>query len=125
MGWKEFETWVAAQYRTAGYRCDLTPKSHDGGADIIVHPPSGHPGARPIICQCKHRALGDGLVDEDAVSDVLRARSKYASVKQPRLMAVTNGRFTLKACSLGREHDVVLVDGSRIDGLTGIARGLL
>jgi HJR/Mrr/RecB family endonuclease len=129
MGWKDFEVWTATQFAQAGYQPNTTPTSHDGGADIILRPPSRPPGSRPVICQCKHRSLGEGQVDEDAVRDVLRARSAYGLLypwlKDPRLMAVTNGRFTLKASSLARENDVVLVDGAQIDGLTGIARALL
>ncbi len=129
MGWKDFEAWTASQFAAAGYQPNTTPGSHDGGADIILRPPSKTPNARPIICQCKHRALGDGFVDEEAVTDVLRARSAYGLLypwlRQPRLMAVTNGRFSLTAVSLARENDVTLVDAPQIDGLTSIARDLL
>lgn len=128
MGWKSFEAWTADQFAQAGFQPSLTPRSHDGGADIILRPPS-RPGVRPIICQCKHRGLGEGQVDEKAVEDVLRARSAYGFaypwLKQPMLMAVTNGRFTLGATSLARENGVVLVDGSSIDGLAVMARSML
>lgn len=128
MGWKGFEAWTADQFAKAGFQPNLTPRSHDGGADIILRPPS-RPGVRPIICQCKHRGLGEGQVDEKAVQDVLRAQSAYGLaypwLKQPTLMAVTNGRFTLGATSLAHENGVMLVDGSRIDGLAGLAQSLL
>ena len=128
MGWKTFEAWTADQFAKAGFQPNLTPRSHDGGADIILRPPS-RPGIRPIICQCKHRGLGEGQVDEKAVEDVLRAQSVYGLaypwLKQPMLIAVTNGRFTLGASSLARESDVMLVDGSRIDGLAGVAQNLV
>jgi len=128
MGWKTFEAWTADQFAKAGFQPNLTPRSHDGGADIILRPPS-RPGIRPIICQCKHRGLGEGQVDEKAVEDVLRAESVYGLaypwLKQPMLIAVTNGRFTLGASSLAQEKGVMLVDGSRIDGLAGVAQNLI
>ncbi len=71
MGWREFEDWAASQFSRAGFQPHRTPRSHDGGADLIVRPPSGKI-ARPIICQCKHRSLGEGMVDEKAIQDVLR-----------------------------------------------------
>jgi hypothetical protein len=128
MGWKDFENWTAQQFIKVGYQANTTPRSHDGGADIILRPPT-RPGARPIICQCKHRSLGEGAVDEQAVEDVLRARTAYGMVYpwlvKPVLIAVTNSRFTLRATSSARESGVVLVDGARIDGLSGIAKDLL
>ena len=124
MGWKDFEDWVARQFVRVGYQAHATPRSYDGGADIILRPPM-RPGARPIICQCKHRSLAEGSVGEEAVSDVLRAQSAYGGLypwlMKPVLMAVTNGRFTLSAISAARESGVLLVDGARVDGLAGIA----
>jgi restriction system protein len=128
MGWREFEEWTAAQFADAGYQPNTTPRTGDKGADIILRAPF-KPGARPIICQCKHRALGDGHVDEEAITDVMRAQLAYGLtypwLKDPQLVAVTNGRFTLRAAALARENDVLLVDGARIDGLAGIARAFI
>jgi hypothetical protein len=127
MGWREFEDWTADQFAKAGFQPNRTPRTGDGGADIVLRPPV--PTARPVICQCKHRALGDGQVDERAVEDAMRAQAAYLSnypwLRNPILMAVTNGRFTLAATNLAREKGVVIVDRSRIDGLTGIALQLL
>ncbi len=124
MGWKDFENWVGQQFVRVGYQAHSTPRSYDGGADIILRPPA-RTGARPIICQCKHRSLAEGSVGEEAVSDVLRAQSAYGLLypwlKKPVLMAVTNSRFTLGAISAARESGVLLVDGTRVDGLAGIA----
>jgi HJR/Mrr/RecB family endonuclease len=100
----------------------------DGGADVVLRPPSSQPD-RGIICQCKHRGLGEGMVDEAAVEEVIRARSvyvpRYAWLGNPVLVAVTNGKFTSAARTLGKSRDVVLVDRSDIDRLPALGIELL
>lgn len=122
MGWQAFEAWTAESFSLAGYQPYVTPRSGDGGADILLRPPLGN--ARPVICQCKHRALG-GRTDEQAVQDVLRARTaysgKYPWLKDPTLLVVTNGRMAVAATSLATEHHVTIVDRSRLAGLVAMA----
>jgi superfamily II DNA or RNA helicase len=112
MGWQAFEDWTAEQFSRAGFQRHATPRGGDGGADVVLRPPPERPG-RGIICQCKHRALGEGAVDETAVEEVIRARNtymaRYAWLGDPMLAAVTNGRFTVAAVKLAKARDVKLV----------------
>ena len=128
MGWREFEDWTAEQFTRAGYQASRTPRTGDAGADVILRPPVGS-AARAVICQCKHRALGAGAMDEDAVNEVLKAAEAYAGrytwLIDPVLVALTNGRTTLTASRMAAEKGVILVDGTRIDGLCGIAMEIL
>ncbi len=120
----DFEDWTAEQFTRAGYQASRTPRTGDAGADVILRPPAGS-SARAVICQCKHRALGAGALDEDAVHEVLKAAKAYAGrypwLGEPVLLAVTNGRTTLAASRMAAEKGVIMVDGSRVDGLAGIA----
>ncbi len=126
MGWQGFEAWTAEQFSSAGFQSHLTPRSGDGGADIILRPLPGGV-ARAVICQCKHRALG-GRTDEQAVRDVLRARDAYkgrqAWLNDPTLVVITNGNLSLAAHALASERDVIVVDRSRLAGLASLAKDL-
>ena len=123
MGWLAFEDWTSEQFAAAGYQVNRTPRSGDGGADIILRPPPAR-NAAPIICQCKHRALG-GWTDEQAVHDVVRARAvygaRYSWLKEPLLVAVTNGELMLAARNLARENNVQLVDRRNVANLAATA----
>jgi hypothetical protein len=127
MGWREFEDWTAEQFSRAGYQAHVTPRTGDGGADIILRPPSGK-SVRPVICQCKHRALG-GQTDETAVRDLVRARSGYGAsypwLQDPILCAVTNGEASLPVRRLSAENAVLVVDRARISDLFAIAKEML
>ena len=124
LSWSLFEDWTADQFVKAGYQANKTPRQGDAGADIICRAPFGT-RRKPIICQCKHRSREDGTVDDEAVTDVLRARAGYRSthtwLKDPALMAVTNGTFTLSARGFAAEKGVILVDRSEVDKLSVIA----
>jgi hypothetical protein len=127
MGWREFEDWTAEQFSRAGYQAHVTPRTGDGGADIILRPPSGK-SVRPVICQCKHRALG-GQTDETAVRDLVRARSGYGAsypwLQNPILVAVTNGEACLPVRRLAAENAVIVVDRARISDLFVVAQEMV
>ncbi|MXP65955.1 hypothetical protein E0493_21645 [Roseomonas sp. M0104] len=111
MDWASFEAWVAEEVRATGQIVHATPRSGDGGADVVAQPAPGS-ALRPILCQCKHRARGaDGEVGEEAVHDLLRARLRWSGLTaNPVLVAVTNGVFTLAARNLAAEHAILLFD---------------
>lgn len=104
-----FERWVLDRLRQAGYSVNLTPRSHDHGADGVAR----HPGTgQTIVVQCKH-IQRDGLCDQTAVDDLIRAKGRYA-LDNAFYVAVTNGRgFNSAAMDLARASGIVLV--SRAD----------
>ncbi len=118
MDWASFEAWVADEVRATGRTVHATPRSGDGGADIVALPIPGS-SLRPLLCQCKHRVQGaDAEVGEKAVLDMLRARPRWTALApDPVLAAVTNGVFTLAACNLARENAVLLFDRRRLPEL--------
>lgn len=121
--WLSFEMWVAEQFRTVGWQVNDTPRSNDGGGDVIARHPAG---GRPIIVQVKHRALGRGTVNHDAVEQVLNARGRYQRshpwLTDPILFAVSNGKFELRACTLAEQRQVRIVGRDEILALKAFAR---
>jgi hypothetical protein len=128
MGWKAFEQWTAEQFVKAGFQASMTPRTGDAGADIVLRPPPGSKG-RPVICQCKHRSMGKGTMDEGAVEAVLTAAAAYSArnswLHDPVLMAVTNGAATVRASNLAAQNGVVLVDKESIRNLAAMAKAML
>ena len=100
----------------------LTPGQGDGGVDAIATDASG----RVLFVQCKHTGHGvSGRIDEKAILDLCRARDSLRHrYPQPRLLAITNGRFSLAAENLAQERGVDIVDGMRLPQLSDIAAGL-
>jgi HJR/Mrr/RecB family endonuclease/superfamily II DNA or RNA helicase len=126
MGWKQFEEWTAEQFRRAGFQTFTTPSSGDGGADIVLRSPPGT-AVRPIICQCKHRALS-GSTGAEAVHDVIRAKAsysrKYQWLQDPLLLTITNGHASLAARRLAAEHKVLIADRAVLPDLPAIAEAM-
>jgi hypothetical protein len=122
LDWRAFEQEVARMLQGAGFQVDLTPGQGDGGVDAIATDASG----RVLFVQCKHTGHGvSGRIDEKAILDLCRARDSLRHrYPQPRLLAITNGRFSLAAENLAQERGVEIVDGMRLPQLSGIAAGL-
>jgi SNF2 family DNA or RNA helicase len=101
----DFERWALRRMQEAGYVADGTPRSHDGGADgVMVHRSTG---ARVLI-QCKHRQDPAKPCREQAIDDLLRARTRYA--QDAMLVVLTNARtFTPGAVSRADRHGIRLV----------------
>jgi HJR/Mrr/RecB family endonuclease len=123
--WRSFEMWVANCFQAAGWQVNDTPRTGDGGADVIARHPAG---GRPIIVQAKHRMLGIGSVDESAVIEVAGAPKRYQSSRpwlaDPILLAVSNGTFELQAHTVAIQKGVRIVGRAEITGLDGVAREL-
>jgi hypothetical protein len=123
--WRSFENWVATRFQAAGWQVNHTPTSGDGGADVICRHPRG---GRPVVIQVKHRQMGVGSVDEGAVQQVASAPSRYrriAWLNEPTLLAVSNGKFELRARTLAVQSQVRVIDRSEVTNLEAIARTLL
>jgi hypothetical protein len=123
--WRGFEVWVAGRFQSAGWQVNDTPSSGDGGADIICRHPRG---GRPLVIQVKHRQMGEGSVDDSAIREVASAPSRYRRLpwlSDPKLLAISNGNFELRARTLADQHRVRVIDRAEIISLDAVALGLL
>ena len=100
----QFENWVLEQLRGVGHKVSKTPKSHDGGADGVIH---HRISGRPYIIQSKHT---QGNTPPDAaIENLLRASASY-SVSNPGLVAITNAiKFGPNAMARAKTEGIILV----------------
>ena len=123
--WRSFEIWVARRFQESGWQVSETPRSGDGGVDVVCrHPASG----RSVLVQVKHKAMGVGQVADDAVAQIQAAPGRYRGyswLRDALLLVATNGRFDLRARTAAEQSNVKLVGREDILNLGAIARGLL
>lgn len=120
---RQFEEVVAELFRNAGYEVELTPRSKDGGKDIIAIQKNVILGIETkLFVECKRYA-------EDNVVGVELVRGVYGVLNERdgpnKSVIVTTSRFTSGAKEFATEktaskYDLKLVD---FDELTGWIRG--
>ena len=96
----EFEELVRTVYFYLGYKTELTKKSRDFGADIILEDPN----AKKIVVQAKRY---NGQVGTKAVQEIHAAKQHYGAEDA---WVVTNSHFSVAAEELARETNVRLID---------------
>lgn len=109
--WDRFEALIAVLEEKRGARVLLTPRSGDGGIDVIA---TKEPEI--FLIQCKH-TLWDANSDATVVSEMLSAFDRYRVRFRdflPRNFAVrpvlvTNGSFTARARTEAKARDIKLV----------------
>ena len=106
MSGPEFESYVAAKFRSAGYRVAATRVTGDFGVDLIVRK-----GNARIAIQCKRHSSAVGV---DAVQQVVAGAAVHRCTST---MVVSNQEFTPAAVTLARSHDCKLVGRSRLQAL--------
>lgn len=99
----EFEEFVAHLYQKLGYECNVTSKSKDQGADILVTKKD-----ESIVVQAKYYS---NPVGNKAVQEVVSSKAYYNAKKA---IVVTNSTFTNSAIQLAFKNRVELIDGSMI-----------
>ncbi len=99
---EEFEALLAAQFRQKGYQAEMTPKSKDYGADLVMQREK-----KKIVVQAKRYS---GKVGIKAVQEVIGAREYYGA---DLAIVCTNSFFTSSAKNLAKECHVVLIDRER------------
>ena len=122
--WRSFEIWVARRFQDAGWQVMETPRSGDGGADLICRHPDNQ---RPVLVQVKHKQMGIGTIAEGAIEEIRGAPQRYQGhvwLKDPILLVATNGQFNLRAKTAAQQAQVRLVDRSDILVLNAVAREL-
>lgn len=93
----EFEELLKNYFESEGYKVDLTPKTNDYGADLVIR----KKGER-IVVQAKRYK---NKVGNKAVQEVVSAKPYYQADKA---MVVTNSYFTKNAINLAKANKVVL-----------------
>ncbi|GAB1812884.1 restriction endonuclease [Mycobacterium sp. MUNTM1] len=109
MSGTEFEEFVAAQLRVAGYSVTPTASTGDYGVDLIAK----KDGARMAV-QCKRLAKAVGVA---AVQQVVAGALHHGC---NRTVVVTNQTFTKAARQLAGTHRCRLVGRSQVQGWTQI-----
>jgi restriction system protein len=106
----EFEEFVAAQLRVAGYVVTPTASTGDYGVDLIAK----KDGVRMAV-QCKRLAKAVGVA---AVQQVVSGALQYGC---NRTVVVTNQTFTKAARQLALTHQCRLVGRTQLQGWTRVA----
>lgn len=105
VGWRELEEVVAEILRSSGMQISVTPRSHDGGRDIIAR---GELFGEPLTFAVE--------VKQKNVVPISDARSAlYANRHIPALMLVTSGVFSAGVISEKKKEEnrlrLILKDG--------------
>ena len=107
----DFENYVAARLRAAGYRVALTKVTGDFGVDLIASK-----GKERIAIQCKRHAKRIGAA---AVQQVVAGALMHRCTST---MVVSNQEFTPAAIQLAGVHGCELVGRRRLPGWSRIFR---
>lgn len=98
MSGEEFERYLKCHFEKLGYKVELTPKSHDYGADLIMSK-----GGERIVIQAKRYKESVGI---KAVQEIIGALQYY---KADKGYVVTNSKsFTKSAIELANNTSIVL-----------------
>lgn len=96
----EFEELVKTVYFYLGYSAELTQRSRDYGADVLLTSEDG----KKIVVQAKRYNKSVGA---KSVQEIAGAKDHY---RADEAWVVTNSHFTSAAETLARETDVRLID---------------
>lgn len=109
MSGEEFEELLKYHFQEQGYKAQLTPKSHDYGADLILKNGYGE----TIVVQAKRYGSSVGI---KAIQEVIGARSYYNA---QRAIVFTNNYFSNSAEQLAETSGVELYDRSELTQFIG------
>ena len=109
MSGEEFEELLKYHFLEQGYKAQLTPKSHDYGADLVLKNGYGE----TIVVQAKRYGSTVGI---KAIQEVIGARSYYNA---QRAIVFTNNYFSNSAEQLAETSGVELYDRSELTQFIG------
>lgn len=105
----EFEMAVAGLLERMGLQVRTTPRSGDGGVDIIAVDPAPVTGGL-IVVQCKHTQV----VGSPVIRDLYGAMAHHGANKG---IVATSGRFTSDATAWATGKPIELIDGGKLADL--------
>ena len=115
MSGEEFEELLKYHFQEQGYKAQLTPKSHDYGADLVLKNGYGE----TIVVQAKRYGSSVGI---KAIQEVIGARSYYNA---QRAIVFTNNYFSNSAEQLAETSGVELYDRKNHSPVLIVAERLL
>ena len=105
----QFEEWTISLLKEKKYDVNRTPKSHDGGADIIARKNNNN-----YIIQCKHTGNKNNICDQEATNDLIRAKTNY-KMESAALITVTNAKgYSDEAKIDAKDHAITLIDRNNL-----------
>lgn len=110
----QFESYCAALFSHLGYQASVTPKTNDGGFDLVMTSPDG----RSCIAECKCFAEGH-VVGRPLVQKLVGANQTQ---RAQCMMFITTSSFSSEARAYAMETGVELIDGERLSQLMARAR---
>ena len=103
-GQQPFLRMVARQYVAEGYTVQRTPRSHDGGIDLLAERVTA--GARErVVVQCKHQQANVGRPVLQQLRGVVSSDQSYT-----RGDLVTSSGFTSEAVAFAEGKRLTLID---------------
>jgi HJR/Mrr/RecB family endonuclease len=102
-----FEDYFASSLANSGFKIYTTPRSHDGGCDLIASI-----AGSTILCQVKQ--VRSNKVLSNGVEQILDARYRFESAD--RLVLITTARSVTKSQQeLARKASVIVICGEAIE----------
>jgi len=108
----QFEELIAKIMKKKGYEnIRVTPKSKDGGKDIVMENPEGD----IILVECKHQNFVGRPVIQKLQGAMNHEEEKH-SEKEVKGIIVTSGSFSKEAIDYNKEigQDIELIDGKKL-----------
>lgn len=101
MSGEEFEDYLAILYKKHGFEVEMTPKTCDFGADLLL---TDKKTGKKICAQAKRYR---GLVGEAAVQQTLSGREYYSC---DEAIIITNSHYTDAAKALAKKCGIKMID---------------
>ena len=101
----KFEEYCGHLYSSMGYEVDVTPKTNDGGYDLILHQ-----NKEKIIVECKCYALRHSI-GRPLIQKIVGANQVAQADK---IIFITTSDFSKEAREYAKTMDVELIDGEEL-----------
>lgn len=108
----EFEKFLLAHFKNLGYKGEVTPKTNDYGADLVLKKEK-----YTIVVQAKRYKSKVGI---EAIQQIIGAKEYY---KANKCIVATNSYFTNNAINLANSSNVELWDRNKLISLMARVNG--
>lgn len=105
----EFEHYIARVFKYAGFRCEVTKQTGDGGKDIILH---AEDGVR--LVECKRYTT-----TKVRRPDIQKFHSAIIETNAKEGFFITTGEFTKQARECAKDKPIHTINGEKLMDLIG------